>query len=123
MFWENDDAISKVEQLAAHYKAEGNYVQAKSLYTCLIAMIKKSHGTENEKLALNFYRLAETYSDEGNYQAAQTYYYRASEIWRSVHPDTSESMLSHSQALQQINTLVSEEDLQNDQNEDQRAAS
>lgn len=110
MFWENENSVQEIEELAARYRAEGNFVQAKSLYTCLIAMIKKQHGNDSEKLALNFYRLAETYSDEGNYQAAQTYYNRAAQIWRRAHPKDSADVRSHAQSLFRMNDIIKRED-------------
>ncbi len=112
MFWEDENAIARIEEQAAEHRANGNFIQAKSLYTCLIAMIKKAEGPESENLALNFYRLGETYADEGNYPAAQTYYHRASQVWRRAHAAAGESGLSETHSLQRMNEIVERDDTQ-----------
>ncbi|HEY9681506.1 MAG TPA: hypothetical protein V6C89_11240 [Drouetiella sp.] len=86
MFWEKTGAIGEVEQLAAGYRRTGHLAQARSLYTCLIAMIKQKSG-ESDELALHFYQLGEIYDEEGNRSAANTYYKRAAETWRHLHPE------------------------------------
>ena len=101
MFWEKDDAIGEVEELAALHRKTGNLSQAKSLYTCLIAMIKKKRG-ESDELALNFYQLGEIYDAEGNEGAATTYYKRAAEIWQQLHPASLKNPLWYRNALKRI---------------------
>jgi len=120
MFWEKKDAVGEIEELAARHRQAGNIAQAKSLYTCLIAMIKRNGGDGSEQLAVNFYRLGETYSDAGNYQAAQTYYKRATEIWEKIHPDLeSPAALSYERALERLQAIMEAQDEQREK--DQRA--
>jgi tetratricopeptide (TPR) repeat protein len=118
MFWEQDNAVPQIELLAAQHREAGNTAQAKSLYTCLIAMIKRDGGEDSEQLAVTFYRLAETYSDEGNYKAAQIYYRRAVEIWEKIHPDPdSAEALAYERALQRMQGIMEAEDEQRDRNQ------
>jgi tetratricopeptide (TPR) repeat protein len=115
MFWEKDNAVGQTELLAAQQRDAGNTAQAKSLYTCLIAMIKRDGGDDSEQLAVTFYRLAETYSDEGNYQAAQIYFRRAAEIWEKIHPDPdSAEALAYERALERMQGIMEAEDEQRD---------
>jgi tetratricopeptide (TPR) repeat protein len=98
-FWDKQGSVENIAQQAAAARQKGNLAQAKSLYACLIAMIKKESGPESQELALNFFRLAETYSDEGKYEAAQTFYRRAAEIWEKTHPDGGQNALWYGKAL------------------------
>jgi tetratricopeptide (TPR) repeat protein len=125
MFWEQDNAVGQIELLAAQQRDAGNTAQAKSLYTCLIAMIKRDGGDDSEQLAVTFYRLAETYSDEGNYQAAQIYFRRAAEIWERIHPDPdSAEALAYERALERMQGIMEAEDARRDRDHrrDQGAA-
>ncbi len=101
MFWERSDAIGEVEELAALHRKTGNLAQAKSLYTCLIAMIKQKNG-ESDELALNFYQLGEIYDDEGNESAAKTYYKRAAETWQQLHPQSPKNPVWYKEALTRL---------------------
>jgi tetratricopeptide (TPR) repeat protein len=106
-----------VAKQAAMERMRGNLAQAKSLYACLIAMIKKESGPESEALALNFFRLAETYSDDGNYQAAQTYYRRAAEVWEKSHPNRGQSPIWYGSALGDMQRVTEQQDEQNQKRE------
>jgi hypothetical protein len=116
MFWEKDNAIAQIEALAAVQRKQGNFAQARSLYTCLIAMTRKSFGDKSEQLALNFYRLAEIYSDEGNYQAAQTYHHRATEIWLAAHPEQSADPRWGHRAMREMQYKVERQDEERNRN-------
>jgi tetratricopeptide (TPR) repeat protein len=98
-FWDKQGSVEKIAHHAAMARQRGNLAQAKSLYACLIAMIKKEYGAESQELALNFFQLAETYSDESNYEAAQTFYRRAAEIWEKTHPDRGQNALWYGKTL------------------------
>jgi tetratricopeptide (TPR) repeat protein len=102
MFWEKDNAIESIEQMAAMYRKEGNLAQAKSLYACLIAMIKQRGGSSCDELALNFYQLGEIYDDEGKHSAAKTYYKRAADIWQSTHTDADDNPFWYREALTRL---------------------
>lgn len=67
--------------MAADAHASGNLAQAKSIYICLIAAIKSKDGQRSDRLANNFFQLAEVYGQEKNFTGAQTLYERAIEIW------------------------------------------
>jgi tetratricopeptide (TPR) repeat protein len=101
MFWQKSGAIGEIEQLAAGYRRTGNLAQAKSLYTCLIAMEKQKNG-QSDVLALHFYQLGQIYDEEGNRQAANTYYKRAAETWKQVHPEDGKSPFWYREALNRL---------------------
>lgn len=102
MFWEKDNAIESIEQLAALNRKEGNLAQAKSLYACLIAMIKNRGGATCDELALNFFQLGEIYDDEGNQSAAKTYYKRAADIWQTTHSSSDNNPFWYREALTRL---------------------
>jgi tetratricopeptide (TPR) repeat protein len=102
MFWENVDAIERIEELAALNRKQGNLLQAKSLYACLIAMIKQKSGPESDQLALNFYQLGEIYDDEGKRGAAKIYYKRAADIWQRLHPESDSNPFWYREALSRL---------------------
>ncbi len=77
-----DIPISELQQMAAEAQRSGNLAQAKSIYICLIAAIKLKDGPMSDRLANNFYQLAEVYGEENNYAGAQTLYERAIEVWQ-----------------------------------------
>jgi len=77
-----DIPISELQQMAAEAQQSGNLAQAKSIYICLIAAIKLKDGPMSDRLANNFYQLAEVYGEENNYAGAQTLYERAIEVWQ-----------------------------------------
>lgn len=110
MFWEHENAIATVEELALAHRKRGNFAKAKNLYVCLLAMVKKSQGPESSHLALIFFRLGEVYSDEGNYQAAETYYKRAAEIWEKTHPSQQDSPFWLKEALTDMQAQADNED-------------
>jgi len=98
-FWNRINSINNIEIQADLCRKTGNIAQAKSLYTCLIAMLNKEHGPDSDELALNFFRLAETYADGGNYEAAQTFYRRSAQIWENNHPDRRQNPMWYTNAL------------------------
>ena len=110
MFWENENAIAAIEELALLHRKKGNYAKAKNLYVCLVAMIKKANGPDSARLALNFFRLGEVYADEGNYQAAETYYKRAASIWEKTHPGSETNPFWFRDALRDMQTQTDAED-------------
>ncbi len=77
-----DIPITKLQQMAADAQKSGNLAQAKSIYVCLIAAIKMKDGPKSDRLANNFFQLAEVYGEENNYSGAQTLYERAIEVWQ-----------------------------------------
>lgn len=77
-----DIPISKLQQMAVDAQQSGNLAQAKSIYICLIAVIKLKDGPMSDRLANNFFQLAEVYGEENNYSGAQTLYERAIEVWQ-----------------------------------------
>lgn len=78
----NDIPIAELQKMAADAQQSGNLAQAKSIYVCLIAAIKTKDGPKSDRLANNFFQLAEVYGEENNYVGAQTLYERAIEIWQ-----------------------------------------
>jgi len=83
-----DIPITTLQQMAAEAQQSGNLAQAKSIYVCLIAAIKMKDGPKSDRLANNFFQLAEVYGEENNYTGAQTLYERAIEVWQnSPDPD------------------------------------
>lgn len=102
MFWEKDDAIERIEELAALNRKQGNLSQAKSLYACLIAMIKQKTGAESDQLALNFYQLGEIYDDEGKHGAAKIYYKRAADVWQRLHTESDSNPFWYREALTKL---------------------
>ncbi|HEY9776242.1 MAG TPA: tetratricopeptide repeat protein [Planktothrix sp.] len=121
-FWNERGSVNNIGKLAAFARKRGDLAQAKSLYACLIGMIKKESGPESENLALNFFRLAETYSDEGNYQAAQTFYRRAAEIWEKTHPDRSANPIWYSKAIGEMQREAEQEDVEREEGDSKQGA-
>lgn len=78
----SDIPISELQRMAADAQQSGNLAQAKSIYVCLIAAIKMKDGPMSNRLANNFFQLAEVYGEENNYAGAQTLYERAIEVWQ-----------------------------------------
>jgi len=122
MFWESKNAISKIGKQARQYRLSRNFAQAKSLYTCLIAMIKKSPEEHADKLAANFYRLSETFKDEHNQTAAQTYMDRAVETWLARRPYDNSDLDAKEDAIKAMRELVEKEDRISDNDESKNVA-
>lgn len=78
----HDIPIPELQKMASDAQESGNLGQAKSIYICLIAAIKTKDGPKSDRLARNFFQLAEVYGEENNYVGAQTLYERAIEIWQ-----------------------------------------
>ena len=120
MFWQKDNAIESIEQLAATHRQAGNLAQAKSLYACLIAMIKQRGGANCDELALNFYQLGEIYDDEGNNDAARTYYKRAADVWQSTHANSDDDPFWYREALTRLGEQSEKQQERHAQESDQR---
>ena len=122
MFWEKQNAISKIGKQARRYRLARNFAQAKSLYTCLIAMIKKSPEDHGDKLAANFFRLSETFRDEHNQTAAQTYMERAVETWLAQQSRDNSKVNAKEDAIKAMRELVEQEDRISDNDDSKNVA-
>ena len=101
-----DIPISELQQMAADAQQSGNLAQAKSIYVCLIAVIKLKDGPMSDRLANNFFQLAEVYGEENNYSGAQTLYERAIEIWQqSQDPEAKKRISEASKRLHILSEL------------------
>lgn len=89
----HDIPILELQQMAAEAQQSGNLAQAKSIYICLIAAIKSKDGPQSDRLANNFFQLAEVYGQEKNFTGAQTLYERAIEIWLHSTDEQAQKML------------------------------
>ena len=49
-----DIPVAELQKMAADTQQEGNLAQAKSIYVCLIAIIKTKDGPKSDRLANNF---------------------------------------------------------------------
>ncbi|HEY9732289.1 MAG TPA: tetratricopeptide repeat protein [Drouetiella sp.] len=104
----HDIPILELQQMALDAQASGNISQAKSIYICLIAAIKTKDGPKSERLAANFFQLAEVYGEENNYVGAQTLYERAIEIWKlSPNPEASKNIKEATKRLHILSELES----------------
>lgn len=100
--------ILELQKMALDAQEGGNIAQAKSIYVCLIAAIKAEDGPKSDRLALNFFQLAEVYGEENNYAGAQTLYERAIEIWKlSSDPDAPGKIKEASKRLHILSELES----------------
>jgi tetratricopeptide (TPR) repeat protein len=98
--------IQKLQIMAADFRKAGNNAQAKSIYICLMAVIKLKDGPKSDRLANNFFELAEVYAEENNYTGAQTLYERAIEIWQlSQDPETKTRITEASKRLHILSEL------------------
>jgi tetratricopeptide (TPR) repeat protein len=120
MFWEKDNAIESIEMLAAMHRRKGNLAQAKSLYACLIAMIKRRGGAKCDELALNFYQLGEIYDDESKHDAARTYYKRAADVWQSNHEGSDNNPFWYREALTRLGEESEKQQEQHEHDSDRR---
>jgi len=101
-----DIPISELQQMAADAQESGNISQAKSIYVCLIAAIKMKDGPKSDRLANNFFKLAEVYGEENNYAGAQTLYERAIEVWQqSPNPEAKTRIKEASKRLHILSEL------------------
>jgi tetratricopeptide (TPR) repeat protein len=101
-----DIPIQKLQTMAADFRKAGNKAQAKSIYICLMAVIKLKDGPKSDRLANNFFELAEVYAEENNYTGAQTLYERAIEIWQqSQDPEAKTSIAEASKRLHILSEL------------------
>ncbi len=101
-----DIPISELQQMAADAQRSGNIAQAKSIYVCLIAAIKMKDGPMSDRLANNFFQLAEVYGEENNYSGAQTLYERAIEVWQqSADPEAKKRINEASKRLHILSEL------------------
>lgn len=101
-----DIPISELQQMAAEAQQSGNLAQAKSIYICLIAAIKLKDGPMSDRLANNFYQLAEVYGEENNYAGAQTLYERAIEVWQqSADPEAAKRIKDATKRLHILSEL------------------
>jgi tetratricopeptide (TPR) repeat protein len=101
-----DIPIIELQRMAAKAQQERNYAQAKSIYVCLIAVIKQKDGPKSDRLAVNFFQLAEVYAEENNYRGAQTLYERAIEIWKqSSQPDAQLRLSEAASRLHELSEL------------------
>jgi tetratricopeptide (TPR) repeat protein len=101
-----DIPIIELQRMAANAQKDGNYAKAKSIYVCLIAVIKRKDGPKSDRLAVNFFQLAEVYADENNYVGAQTLYERAIEIWQqSGQPDAQLRLSEAANRLHELSEL------------------
>ncbi len=102
----SDIPIIELQKMAAAAQQSGNSAQAKSIYVCLIAAIKVKDGPKSDRLANNFFQLAEVYGEENNYAGAQTMYERAIEVWRlSPDPEAKTRINEASQRLHILSEL------------------
>jgi len=101
-----DIPITDLQQMAASAQESGNLAQAKSIYVCLIAAIKMKDGPKSDRLANNFFKLAEVYGEENNYSGAQTLYERAIEVWQqSPNPEATARIKEASKRLHILSEL------------------
>lgn len=102
----SDIPVLELQKMAADAQKEGNLAQAKSIYVCLIAVIKTKDGPSSVRLANNFFQLAEVYGEENNYVGAQTLYERAIEIWQgSEAPEAEHKIKEASKRLHILSEL------------------
>ncbi|CAN5668898.1 hypothetical protein BH10CYA1_BH10CYA1_41930 [soil metagenome] len=101
-----DIPITELQKMAADAQQSGNLAQAKSIYVCLIAAIKIKDGPKSDRLANNFFQLAEVYGEENNYTGAQTLYERAIEVWQqSPEPEAETRIQEASKRLHILSEL------------------
>ena len=101
-----DIPINQLQKMASDAQESGNLAQAKSIYVCLIAAIKMKDGPKSDRLANNFFQLAEVYGEENNYSGAQTLYERAIEVWQqSPNPDAKTRIKEASKRLHILSEL------------------
>ncbi len=107
--WIEDIPIESLQLMADKASRSSNFAQAKSIYVCLIARLKKKYGVESAQLAANFFKLAQVYAKQGDATAAQTLYHRATEIWQNLYPTESGIAFDIPLAMRDLQGLVDSE--------------
>ena len=74
-----------LNNLAALYRAQGQYAKAEPLYQRALAIREKALGAAHPQVAMSLNNLAEFYDNQGRYAKAEPLYQRALAILSLIH--------------------------------------
>lgn len=93
---EHPTFATALNNLAALYKAQGNYAEAEPLYRRSLRILEKALGPKHPDVANILNNLGELHKDQGNYAQAEPLYQRSLRIWETAlgleHPSVAHSL-------------------------------
>lgn len=94
--------VEQFRYLACKYKMQGKYDLAAEAYSTLLEWETATLGGQTSAAAVYMYELAQVFMLQRRNDEARQLIAHAVEVWSTVHPDDYMSLLSYTEALQEM---------------------